>query len=165
MATYTQTQNQLPAAAPVERIQAAAETSVDYKTGDKYKYTAYLPHYTLGRQLPLEEFVHDDVGLRAGKDKKAIRGSGATLHEITPAIGTEVRGGAQLSAYTPAQLDELALLAAERGVVVFRDQDFADIGPERQLKYGQHFSRLHVHQMGGHAKDYPQLLPVYRDFV
>lgn len=71
----------------------------------------------------------------------------------------------QLSALTPAQLDELALLTAERGVVVFHDQDFADIGPDRQLAYGKHFGRLHVHQMGGHIKDYPALLPVYRDFV
>ncbi|CAK7199884.1 hypothetical protein SEUCBS139899_002570 [Sporothrix eucalyptigena] len=145
-------------------VQSAAETSVEYREGE-YKYAAYLPHYTLGRQLPLEEFEHHDVGLRADRDKKALLDSDATFHEITPAIGTEIRGGLQLSALTPAQLDEMALLAAERGVVVFHDQDFADIGPDRQLAYGQHFGRLHVHQMGGHIKDYPALLPVYRDFV
>ncbi|CAK7211391.1 hypothetical protein SBRCBS47491_001110 [Sporothrix bragantina] len=71
----------------------------------------------------------------------------------------------QLSTLAPAQLNDLALLAAERGVVVFYDQDFADIGQGRQLAYGQHFSRLHVHQMGRHVKDYPALLPVYRDFT
>ncbi|KAL2276382.1 hypothetical protein FJTKL_00973 [Diaporthe vaccinii] len=41
--------------------------------------------------------------------------------------------------------NELALLIAERGVVVFRDQDFKDIGPEKQKEFGQYFGRLHVH--------------------
>ncbi|KAL1910479.1 hypothetical protein Sste5344_003728 [Sporothrix stenoceras] len=157
-------------ATETKSVQAAAETSVEYKEGE-YKYSAYLPHYTLTNQPPLEEFVHHDVGLRADPAKKSLLvDSGATFAEITPAIGTEARGGRdskplQLSALTPVQLDELALLTAERGVVIFHDQDFADIGPDRQLAYGQHFGRLHVHQMGGHIKDYPALLPVYRDFV
>jgi alpha-ketoglutarate-dependent taurine dioxygenase len=113
----------------------------------------------------LEEFDHQDVGLRADPKKPALLGAlGATFKEITPAIGTEVRG-IQLSALTSQQKDELALLAAERGVVVFYDQDFADIGPERQREFGAHFGRLHVHQMGGQIRDYPELLPVYRDFV
>jgi sulfonate dioxygenase len=43
--------------------------------------------------------------------------------------------GIQLSQLLPEQLDELALLAAERGMVIFKDQDFVDIGPERQKKY------------------------------
>jgi alpha-ketoglutarate-dependent taurine dioxygenase len=84
--------------------------------------------------------------------------------EITPNIGTELLG-IQLSSLTSAQKDDLALLAAERGVVVFRDQDFADIGPERQREFGRHFSPPHVHQMSGNIKDYPENLPVYRDFV
>lgn len=70
----------------------------------------------------------------------------------------------QLSSLTDAQKDELALLAAERGVVIFRDQDFADIGPERQREFGRHFGPLHIHQHGGHVQDFPELLPVYRDF-
>ena len=131
----------------------------------QYKYTAYLPHHTPGTQPPLEEFEHIDVGLRADPEKKALLGvPGATFKEITPAIGVDVRG-VQLSELTSQQLDELALLAAERGVVIFHDQDFVDIGPDRQREYGRHFGRLHVHQMGGQIKNYPELLPVYRDFV
>lgn len=116
-------------------------------------------------QPPLEEFRHVDVGLRADPGKTNLLGApGVTHEEITPAIGTEIHG-VQLSQLNPAQLDDLALLAAERGVVLFRDQDFADIGPEKQRKYGEHFGHLHVHQMGGQIKDYPELLPVYRDFT
>jgi alpha-ketoglutarate-dependent taurine dioxygenase len=51
----------------------------------------------------------------------------------------------QLSQLNDAQKDELALLIAERGVVVFRDQDFKDIGPEKQKEFGQSFGPLHVH--------------------
>jgi sulfonate dioxygenase len=47
------------------------------------------------------------------------------VKKLTPRIGTEI-DGIQLSALTDAQKNELALLIAERGVVVFRNQDFKD---------------------------------------
>lgn len=118
-----------------------------------------------GLQPALEEFQHEDVGLRAEPNKTSLlTAPGSIFEEITPAIGTEVHG-LQLSSLTSAQKDELALLAAERGVVVFKDQDFADIGPERLREFGRHFGPLHVHQMGSQVKGYPELLPVYRDFT
>ncbi|OAP54782.1 taurine dioxygenase [Fonsecaea erecta] len=151
-----------PPASELEDVRA--ETSVDYNR-EQYKYAAYLPHYTPGLQPALEEFEHNDVGLRADPEKKALLSApGATFKEITPAIGTEVRG-LQLSELTEKQRDELALLAAERGVVIFFDQDFADIGPDRQREFGAYFGKLHVHQIGSQIKGYPELLPVYRDFV
>lgn len=64
--------------------------------------------------------------------------------KLTPVIGTEIRG-LQLSELNDRQKDELALLIAERGVVVFRDQDFKDIGPERQKEFARYFGPLHVH--------------------
>lgn len=48
---------------------------------------------------------------------------------MTPVIGTEVKG-CQLSSLSDAQKDELALWAAECGVLVFRDQDFVDQSPD-----------------------------------
>ncbi len=59
-------------------------------------------------------------------------------------MGSEVRG-LQLSQLADVQKDELALLIAERGVVVFRDQDFKDIGPEKQKEFASYFGKLHVH--------------------
>ncbi|KAK1516866.1 uncharacterized protein CCOS01_12415 [Colletotrichum costaricense] len=145
-------------------FQLRAETSINYDK-ENYKYESYLPHFVPGTQPPLEEFHHDDVGLRADPTKENLLGAtGVSYEEVTPAVGTEIRG-IQLSQLSFAQLDELALFAAERGVVIFRDQDFADIGPEKQKAYGRHFGSLHVHQMGGQIKDYPELLPVYRDFT
>ena len=67
-----------------------------------------------------------------------------TITRLTPRIGTEIKG-LQLSQLTDPQKDELALLIAERGVVVFRDQDFKDIGADRQKEFGKYFGRLHVH--------------------
>ncbi|TDZ38117.1 Alpha-ketoglutarate-dependent sulfonate dioxygenase [Colletotrichum trifolii] len=145
-------------------LQLRAETSVDY-CKEKYKYEDYLPHFTPGLQPPLEEFEHVDVASRADPEKKALlQAPGVTYEEITPAIGTEIHG-LQLSQLNAAQLDELTLLAAERGLVLFKDQDLADIGPERQKKYGDHFGPLHVHQMGGQVRDCPELLLIYRDFT
>lgn len=66
------------------------------------------------------------------------------ITKLTPRIGTEI-SGLQLSELSDAQKDELALLIAERGVVVFRGQDFKDIGVERQKEFGRYFGRLHVH--------------------
>jgi sulfonate dioxygenase len=69
----------------------------------------------------------------------------------------------QLSSLSDVQKNELALLIAERGVVVFRNQDFKEskfidtmrnsynaelsnaVGPEKQKAFGQYFGRLHVH--------------------
>ena len=51
---------------------------------------------------------------------------------ISPYIGTEVTG-VQISELSPEGLDELALFVAERKVVVFRDQNYKDIGPEAQI--------------------------------
>ncbi|KAF4459406.1 family Taurine catabolism dioxygenase [Fusarium albosuccineum] len=66
------------------------------------------------------------------------------VSKLTPVIGTEIRG-LQLSQLNDLQKDELALLIAERGVVVFRDQDFKDIGVEKQKEFGQYFGPLHIH--------------------
>lgn len=66
------------------------------------------------------------------------------VSKLTPRIGTEIKG-LQLSQLTTEQRNELALLIAERGVVVFRGQDFKDIGPEKQKEFGEYFGKLHVH--------------------
>ena len=66
------------------------------------------------------------------------------MSKLTPGIGTEIRG-LQLSELNDRQKDELALLIAERGVVVFRDQNFKDVGIEKQKEFARYFGPLHVH--------------------
>ena len=54
----------------------------------------------------------------------------------------------QLSALTSAGKDELALLVAQRKVLAFRDQDFADVPIPEILAYGSYFGRPSVHPVG-----------------
>ena len=83
-------------------------------------YPTYLPTRPDGYAptLDVPYFEADEPGTRADPLKQTILKAGATLTNITPRIGTEIRG-IQLSQLPSAGLDEVALLAAERGVLVF----------------------------------------------
>ncbi len=97
---------------------------------------------------PLEPFDFVDRGTAAkstdGLLSAAAAAEGGSVSKLTPAIGTEIRG-LQLSGLSDGQKDELALLLAERGVVIFRGQDFKDIGPEKQKAFARYFGPLHIH--------------------
>lgn len=69
---------------------------------------------------------------------------------ITPKFGTEV-DGIQLSQLNDAAKDELALYLAQRKVLLFNDQDFADKGQVLPLNLGNTleictFTQVQVHQ-------------------
>ncbi|KAI1179165.1 hypothetical protein F4777DRAFT_586185 [Nemania sp. FL0916] len=120
-----------------------------------YAYTNYLPVYDEETKFPpTEPFDFVDRGLAANKAKPHLLGlsdPNVKITKLTPRIGTEI-SGLQLSELSDTQKDELALLLAERGVVVFRGQDFKDIGVERQKEFGRYFGRLHVHPVGAHVE-------------
>lgn len=65
----------------------------------------------------------------------------AKATDLTEGIGTLLEG-VQLSQLNETQLDELALLVAERGVVFFRDQDLTT---ESQVKLFEHYGILDKH--------------------
>jgi sulfonate dioxygenase len=54
--------------------------------------------------------------------------------DLTESIGI-VLEGVQLSQLNEAQLDELALLVSERGVVFFRNQDLTTEGQEKLFSH------------------------------
>ncbi|KEZ44034.1 hypothetical protein SAPIO_CDS3762 [Scedosporium apiospermum] len=116
-------------------------------------YPAYLPTRPDGPSVPIAVpfFEADEPARRANPAKPSLLKAGVTAINVTPRIGTEIRG-VQISELSKEGLDELALLAAERGVVVFRDQDFADIGFERQLEIARHYGPLHKHPTMGFPK-------------
>ncbi|KAH8887938.1 TfdA family taurine catabolism dioxygenase TauD [Thozetella sp. PMI_491] len=136
----------------------------DEKDHEQYKYTAYLPVYDEKTHFgPLQPFEFHDRGLVANKEKPNLLPKGSeTIRstKLTPSIGTEIRG-LQLSELNDLQKDELALLIAERGVVIFRDQDFKDIGIEKQKAFGRYFGPLHIHPVGAHVKDHLELHNIY----
>lgn len=76
----------------------------------------------------------------ADPEKRALL-SAAQRSDLTESIGT-VLDDIQLSQLTPTQLDELALLVSERGVVFFRDQD---ITTKQQEKLFEHYGVLDKH--------------------
>lgn len=99
------------------------------------------------------------------------------IKNISPFLGAIV-SGVQISQLTSEGLDELALLAAEKKVVAFRDQDFKDLSPERQIEIARcdpcinsewnkkltltldvldrHFGPIQVHPTSGNVKDFPE---------
>ncbi|WWD01979.1 hypothetical protein V865_000017 [Kwoniella europaea PYCC6329] len=151
-----------------EEGQTSQEPTILRLKGDKVtipiKYPRYLPVWEKSVTAPpLEEdknFV--DAGSRGTPDKRHLLHSDAKVRRLTPRFGTEIRN-IQLSALTNEGLDDLALLAAERGVLVFRNQDFKDIPIERQAEIVRHFGRLHVHPTEAHPEGYPSFRVVYRD--
>ena len=76
--------------------------------------------------------VHDDPGLRANPAKPNLVTPNTSTTHLSPDLGTEIKG-VQISELSQEGLDELALYAAERKVLIFRDQNFKDIGPGAQL--------------------------------
>jgi len=126
-------------------------------------YPSYFPNFDVNEKFPpLGLFNHVDPGTRADPKKPHLLNPNVTTHNISPYLGTEI-SGVQISELTKEGLDELALFAAERKVLIFRDQDFKDIGPDRQIELAKHFGPLHVHPTSGNLKGYPQFHVVYRD--
>ncbi|KAB5513318.1 dioxygenase-like protein [Coniochaeta sp. 2T2.1] len=136
----------------------------DKEIHEQYKYSAYLPVYDNTTHFPpLEPFDFTDRGSTADKSKPNLlsdSNSSLKVTKLTPVIGTEICG-LQLSSLSDVQKDELALLIAERGVVVFRDQDFKDIGIEKQKEFGRYFGPLHIHPVGSHVANHLELHNIY----
>ncbi|KAI8803289.1 hypothetical protein BJ742DRAFT_908963 [Cladochytrium replicatum] len=91
--------------------------------------------------------------------KSSLLSAATKIIHLTPSIGTELHG-LQLNALTDKQKDELALLAAERGVVFFRDQS---ITIEEQLGLGRYYGPLHIHPNTGAPENFPEVHVVYGD--
>ncbi|KAF8139974.1 TauD-domain-containing protein [Boletus edulis] len=132
---------------------------------ETYKYAHLLPHFSPDKYPPLTPFEHIDPGLRAlnHPDPRAFLKGAESVIELTPNLGTQVRG-IRLTDLDSDGRDQLALEVARRGLMVFRDQsDFIDQGPQAYLEWGRHFGRLHIHPTSGHPKDCPQVHLVYKD--
>ena len=125
-------------------------------------YQNYLPTWNPEQKYPaLQPFVHVEHGLDADKSLPIFFNDRVQHEELTPSTGS-VFSGIQLSTLTDQGKDQLALLAAQRKVLVFRDQDFADLPIEDAIKYGSYFGRHHIHPTSGAPKDHPEIHLVHR---
>ncbi|KAJ7060085.1 hypothetical protein C8F01DRAFT_1026021 [Mycena amicta] len=134
----------------------------EVKKGPSYPF--YYPYFDVEEKFPPTElFEHTEAGLRADRTKPHLLTPNTTTRDISPYLGTEIHG-VQISQLSKEGLDELALFAAERKVLVFRDQDFKDIGPDRQIEIASHFGEhIQRHPTSGNVKGYPEFHVVYRD--
>ncbi|KAK3292163.1 uncharacterized protein B0H64DRAFT_222864 [Chaetomium fimeti] len=156
----------LQAAGPYKELAATkydADGEAGLKGHEAAKYPHYLPTWDRTQKYPpLEPFEHKEHGKDADPSYPNLLPDGAvTVTNLTPTIGTEVRG-IQLSTLTAAGKDELARFVAERKVVAFRDQDFADLPIDEALNYGSYFGRHHIHPTSGAPAGYPEIHLVHR---
>lgn len=100
------------------------------------KITRHVPPETVRKPLSVEK----DRASYADPEKKTLFAVAKRV-DLTESIGT-VLEDVQLSQLSPQQLDELALLVTERGVVFFRDQDLTTEG---QVELFQHYGILDRH--------------------
>lgn len=127
------------------------------------RYPNYLPTWSneTEKYPPLEPFQHKEHGKDADPSFPNLLKDDAKVADLTANIGAEVHG-VQLSKLTDAGKDELALLVAQKKVIAFRDQDFADLPIQDALDIGAYFGRHHIHPTSGAPEGYPQVHLVYR---
>ncbi|RCK64419.1 Alpha-ketoglutarate-dependent sulfonate dioxygenase [Candida viswanathii] len=119
----------------------------------------YLPTWTRSEKYEPYEFIEvHDPAVRANKDLPNLfpKDGKYETNNISPKLGTEIKG-IQLSQLDDAAKDELALFAAQRGVLVFRDQDFLAKGPEYISEYVNYFGPTHIHPTSGAPKGAPDV--------
>jgi sulfonate dioxygenase len=112
------------------------------------------------RYPPLELFDHYEHGKNADHSFPNLL-KGAEVSDLTANIGAEVTG-VQLSKLTDTGKDELALFVAQKKVVAFRGQDFADLPIQEALDFGGYFGRHHIHPTSGAPEGYPEIHLVHR---
>ncbi|KAH9912253.1 uncharacterized protein BXZ73DRAFT_93224 [Epithele typhae] len=132
---------------------------------EEYRYAHLLPVFPKEEHYPpLTPFEHVDPAARAlsHSNPRAFL-DGASLVDLTPRLGTEVRGINLVDLDNDGR-DQLALEVARRGVMVFRDQQpFLDSSLDFFRAWSAHFGRPHIHPTSGHPDGVPELHLVYRD--
>ncbi|KZT61966.1 TauD-domain-containing protein [Calocera cornea HHB12733] len=123
---------------------------------DEYVYKEYLPTFPKIDYEPHVELKIDDRGHHADPEMKALLGAATRVDDLGACIGTQL-DGIDLRKLTEKQKDELALLAAKRGVVVFKNQDASiyDL-----LDIAAYYGPLHIHSTTGVPTD-PKLAGVH----
>lgn len=105
--------------------------------------------------------MHTEHALDADAAFPELLGPSVHREDLTPSIGT-VLTGIQISTLSKAGKDQLALFAAQRKILVFRDQDFATLSIADALEFGGYFGRHHIHPTSGAPKGYPEIHLVHR---
>ncbi|PWN28786.1 TauD-domain-containing protein [Jaminaea rosea] len=123
----------------------------DTEADKLYPYPHLKPCFPTDISTPEYQPIHNvvDRGSFADPAKRHLLSVVDKVDNLSVHIGTEL-SGFQVKDLTPAQKDDLALLVAERGVVVLRDQD---LGADELVNFGRYFGAserpLHQHPSSG----------------
>ncbi|KAI0483929.1 hypothetical protein GGR56DRAFT_611552 [Xylariaceae sp. FL0804] len=123
-------------------------------------YPNYLPYWDNVSYPPLEPFKAVEHGKDADPSFPNLL-QGAQVTDLTANIGAEVQG-LQISKLSQAGKDELALFVAQKKVVAFRDQDFADLPIQEALDWAEYYGPSHIHQASGAPRGFPRVHLVHR---
>ncbi|GAB7350200.1 hypothetical protein MBLNU459_g0860t1 [Dothideomycetes sp. NU459] len=145
--------------------QGAASTDYDAELKGVGKhppasYPNYLPFWDDVKYPPLQPFEAYEHGKDADPTFPNLL-QGAQIEDLCANIGAEVKG-VQLSKLNKSGQDELALFVAQKKVVAFRDQDFADLPIEDALKFAEYYGPSHIHPASGAPKGFPKVHLVHR---
>lgn len=120
------------------------------------QYPQYIPDRTPNHPYPLPEpFEHYERAKDADPTFPNLSSS-AHIKHLTPFTGSVVTG-VQLSNLTPQARDELALLVAQRKVVIFRSQDFRDLPIPSVIEFCKYFGPLYIFEKGPYLPDCPEI--------
>ncbi|MCJ1238033.1 hypothetical protein MMC14_006021 [Varicellaria rhodocarpa] len=129
---------------------------------EKATYPHYLPTWNPEQKYPpLEPFKHVEHGVNADAEYPDLLGPSVVKDDLTPNIGSSIKG-VQISKLSDAGKNQLALLTAQRKVLAFRDQDFADLPIHEALNFGGYFGRHHIHPSSGSPEGFPEIHLVHR---
>lgn len=145
--------------------QGASTTDYEHELKGSVKhppaaYPNYLPYWDQVKYPPLEAFDAVEHGRDADPSLRNLL-AGAEVKDLTGNIGAEVTG-VQLSELNDAGKDELALFVAQKKVVTFRNQDFADLSIQEALDFAQYYGPSHIHPTSGAPKGFPRVHLVHR---
>ena len=141
--------------------------TVSRKNSDLAQYQEFLPTWNPDEKFPpLNFFKHFDKGVLGDVHYENLfhTSSDYKVKKVTPKFGTEVRG-IQLSQLTDEGKNDLARLIAERGVVIFREQDIASYGPQFIVDFGNYFGPLHKHPTSGTPDGFPEIHVTFRGLL
>ena len=121
------------------------------------QYPHYFPIWDPSQKCPpLEPFQHEERASHADPDLANLVKSNVRMSHLTPSAGTELFN-VQLSQLTDDAKNDLALLVAQRKVVVLKNQDLRDLPISEIVSFCQYFGKPHVHPVGPTLPGYPEL--------
>ncbi|OWZ45327.1 alpha-ketoglutarate-dependent taurine dioxygenase [Cryptococcus neoformans c8] len=137
---------------------------------DGLKYPEYYPYNDPNDKFPdPEPFDYHERALDADPSLPVFYNDHVTVEEITPFIGVKVTG-LDLASLDKAGQDQLALLAARKGIVFFASNDnvkqtYRDTSMERKLEMARYYGQLHQHSVQPRPPTSTEISVVYQDQV